>query len=133
MRCPRHLTLATLADNNNLQGVLPNEISVLIAIEDLDLFFNNIGGTIPTVINTLSALKLFDVESNVLTGNAFVDISNLSQLESYRVSANHLVGTMPDLAANPTLREVWAAENGVVGTISSSISTLSNLGTCPSH
>lgn len=94
-----------------------------------DIFENAVGGTIPSVISQLPSLKLFDIEKNTFTGPAFIDLSG-STLESYRVSFNKLSGTVPDLTATPTLREVWAADNTLSGTIPASIGVLSDLGTC---
>jgi hypothetical protein len=111
-----------------LQGEVPDEIAALIHIRVLNLLDNSIGGTIPSGLGSLAELRLLDVEQNALTGRAFVDLSGAVAIESYRVSFNKLAGSVPDLEANPTLTEVWAAGNGLVGTIPSSIGALPNLG-----
>jgi hypothetical protein len=117
-----------LADSNNLQGELPDEVGALSFLEVLDLFENSIWGAVPTVLGSLPDLRELDVEENVLTGPAFVDLSSAVAIESYRVSFNQLTGTVPELGARTTLKEVWAAGNRLVGTIPSSLGILPNLG-----
>jgi hypothetical protein len=115
--------------SNNLQGELPDEIAALRSLAELNLFDNRIGGTIPTALGALANLRLLDVEQNLLTGQAFVDLSGAVAIESYRVSFNTLTGTVPDLGANPSLKEVWAAANRLAGTIPSSVAAMPSLGT----
>jgi len=117
--------------DNNVGGSLPEEIKVLTSLRTFDLLFNNIEGTIPDVLTELPNLVFFDVERNQLAGPAFVDLTGLTSLESYRVSFNELTGMIPPeiFTDLPALRELFAANNTLDGSIPGEIGEAANLGT----
>ena len=100
-------------------------------MKTLDLLFNNLEGAIPDVLTEMPNLVVFDVEQNRLVGPAFVNLTGLTALESYRVSFNELTGHMPSeiFTDLPALRELFAANNTLVGSIPGEIGEAANLGT----
>jgi hypothetical protein len=60
----KHLGLS----RNNLQGVIPSEISHLALLESIQLDQNSIGGELPSSISTLSNLVEINLSSNNISG-----------------------------------------------------------------
>ncbi|GAX19557.1 hypothetical protein FisN_19Hh135 [Fistulifera solaris] len=110
-------------DKNNLQGTLPQEISLLDTMESFGVYQNALSGTVPNGIVEWTELRLLDLEDNQFTGPAFPDkLSQWSQLESYQVSNNDLTGPMiSDFYALPELRKLWVAGNKITGSLPKSL------------
>ena len=102
-------------EENNLGGTLPDEIRVLTSVQTLDFYMNMIGGPLPTILQELTDLATLDVETNMLTGPAFGALP--ASVQKYRISLNDLTGTIPDLSALGDLTELWAAGNGLSGSL----------------
>eukprot|EP00531_Pseudo-nitzschia_arenysensis_P016994 CAMPEP_0116115544 /NCGR_PEP_ID=MMETSP0329-20121206/561_1 /TAXON_ID=697910 /ORGANISM="Pseudo-nitzschia arenysensis, Strain B593" /LENGTH=1296 /DNA_ID=CAMNT_0003608979 /DNA_START=106 /DNA_END=3996 /DNA_ORIENTATION=+ len=105
--------------DNNLQGTLPKELSVLsnsLVSLDVDGTFtgeipSNIGdltklttlrlsgrvisGKIPPSLYTLSDLSTLDLGQNLLSGELSSAIGNLSSLKSFSLMGNHFTGWVP--------------------------------------
>jgi hypothetical protein len=64
--CARHYDAA----NNNLVGPLPEEISALYTLTQLELYNNKLRSTIPNQITNLTSIQVLDFENNQLTGIA---------------------------------------------------------------
>ena len=80
---------------NNLDGSIPQEISLLSTLNILDIDFNNIRGTLVTELGLLTNLFFFSAVGNVLTGTFPSDIGLLTNLEVFDVESNRLTGQIP--------------------------------------
>mmetsp|Transcript_25085 Transcript_25085/g.59207 ORF Transcript_25085/g.59207 Transcript_25085/m.59207 type:complete len:670 (+) Transcript_25085:79-2088(+) len=116
---------------NNVNGMIPDEISVLSTLQKLDLFSNSVIGTLPDGLSGLSNLATLDLQKNFLTGAAFPSsIIGLHELKSYRISSNQLAGTLPhQMNSLRKLSELWAGNNLLSGSIPSQIGNLRDLKT----
>ncbi|MFD2561875.1 leucine-rich repeat domain-containing protein [Aquimarina rubra] len=88
--------------DNNLVGVLPNEIGDLINLEQLHLNTNSISSTIPDQIGNLSNLKLLYLYGNEISGVLPESIGNLTNLNNLSLASNKLEGDIPSTFSNLT-------------------------------
>lgn len=103
--------------NNNLTGVLPNEIEDFTELQYLWLGLNQITGNIPPQIGNLSNLIELDLSPNTFSGSIPTEIGNLTNLEVLWLNQNGLSGNIPNSFQNLTsLRELYLI--GAVGTTS---------------
>ncbi|MEP5338341.1 MAG: T9SS type A sorting domain-containing protein, partial [Algibacter sp.] len=86
--------------NNNLSGVIPEEISGLKYLKTLTLNSNNISGNIPANINLLTDLESLDLSSNLLSGTIPTVISELQQLKKFSIGNNNFGGTIPTVLSD---------------------------------
>ena len=121
--------MTSLLENNNLVGVIPEEIKALTGLELLDLSDNKLERSLPTEMP--ENLKELDVERNLLQGNPFNSVANLGgSLEALKVSSNFMTGTIPASISQLTgLTALWMAENRFEGVIPTEVGLLTNLGT----
>mmetsp|Transcript_20118 Transcript_20118/g.42554 ORF Transcript_20118/g.42554 Transcript_20118/m.42554 type:complete len:693 (-) Transcript_20118:111-2189(-) len=116
---------------NNVNGIIPDEISALSTLQKFDLFSNTITGTLPAGLSGLTNLVTLDLQRNFLVGDAFPNtITSLDRLVSYRISDNQLTGKIPNrIGLLRKLSELWAGNNLISGSIPSNIGDLRNLKT----
>ncbi|WP_298538946.1 hypothetical protein [uncultured Aquimarina sp.] len=88
--------------DNNLVGVLPNEIGDLINLEQLHLNTNSVSSTIPDQIGNLSNLKLLYLYGNEISGVLPESIGNLTNLNNLSLASNKLEGNIPSSFSNLT-------------------------------
>ena len=81
--------------NNNLVGVLPNEMGDLTSLETLNLFRNDISGVLPASIGNLKKLTNLNIAFNKISGQLPENIGNASQLKSIELHMNRLTGVLP--------------------------------------
>ena len=120
-----------LLDQNNLQGTLPTEVSVLKSLSELHVYFNNITGTLPTELGSLSELSLLDLERNHFQGPLFFPelLNTAETLKIFRSSFNAFVGSIPSWIGDLIgLQEFWATDNSLTGSIPTEITRLTDLG-----
>lgn len=79
--------------NNNLTGVLANNLNTLTALETFTVANNSLSGTIPT-LSGLNQLTYFDVSRNQLSGS-IPALSSLTNLTFFYANHNQLSGTIP--------------------------------------
>ncbi|PRQ30271.1 putative transferase [Rosa chinensis] len=91
------LDLVNLIDfsSNNLEGVIPEEISSLIALGTLNLSRNQLTGNIPSKIGNLRWLETLDLSHNHLSGQIPQSFSSLTSLSHLNLSFNNLSGRIP--------------------------------------
>ncbi|PRQ30253.1 putative leucine-rich repeat domain, L domain-containing protein [Rosa chinensis] len=81
--------------SNNLEGVIPEEISSLIALGTLNLSRNQLSGNIPSKIGNLQQLETLDLSHNHLSGQIPHSLSLLNFLAHLNLSFNNLSGRIP--------------------------------------
>jgi Leucine-rich repeat (LRR) protein len=81
--------------NNNLTGVIPEDIGQLTALISLNLSANKLTGAIPQSICNLTSLETLDLSGNRLTGAFPTSLNDLHFLSQFNVSNNDLEGTVP--------------------------------------
>ncbi|KAM5586946.1 hypothetical protein ABKV19_005738 [Rosa sericea] len=81
--------------SNNLEGVIPEEISSLIALGTLNLSRNQLTGNIPSKIGNLRWLETLDLSQNHLSGQIPQSFSSLTSLSHLNLSFNNLSGRIP--------------------------------------
>lgn len=75
-------------NNNALQGVFPNSLSIFTKLSKLDLGNNDLSGEVSTSISTLGALQTLDISNNHLTGDPSQKIASLTKLTTLLIGGN---------------------------------------------
>eukprot|EP00980_Cylindrotheca_fusiformis_P015861 scaffold4637_cov128-Cylindrotheca_fusiformis.AAC.32 len=127
----KHLSL----EGNAMAGELPTEIGLLQSLEELELSGNNWVGKLPETFESLKALRALYLDNSSggrvgLTG-PLPSFSTMPQLTELHLLDNQFTGSIAStfLAdTNPTFTiNVHLEKNALVGTIPSSLSSLSKL------
>lgn len=85
-----------------LEGVIPEEISLLEHLTELNLHGNVLGftrgfhGTIPTELGELKQLEYLNLSYNSFEGTVPTELAALTKLIDLRLARNSLEGTMPE-------------------------------------
>ncbi|RWR93261.1 phytosulfokine receptor 1-like protein [Cinnamomum micranthum f. kanehirae] len=80
---------------NNLSGEIPQELTSLRGLYNLNLSRNHLEGKIPTKIGNLQQLESLNLSQNHLFGTIPSSISALTFLSSLNLSNNNLPGIIP--------------------------------------
>uniref|UniRef100_M0V529 Uncharacterized protein n=1 Tax=Hordeum vulgare subsp. vulgare TaxID=112509 RepID=M0V529_HORVV len=80
---------------NSLTGQIPEEISLLIGLNNLNLSSNQLTGKIPNQIGDLKQLESLDLSYNKLSGEIPSSLSALTSLSHLNLSYNRLSGAIP--------------------------------------
>ena len=81
--------------NNNLIGIIPEEITSLGALLGLNLSYNRLSGQIPKRIGDMKSLESLDLSHDQLSGAISESITSLSFLSHLNLSYNNLSGPIP--------------------------------------
>ena len=76
-----------------LDGQVPGEMGLLLALSHLSLFNNNLVGQLPVQMMYLTDLKFMALESNALSGNVPDWIGGLTHMKFMALGGNKLTGT----------------------------------------
>ena len=114
--------------DNNLSGVIPDNLQKLQSMVRLDLRANHLEGNIPDSIGELSDLIHLDLSSNEFDGNIPESLAQLTQLEALLLYDNQLYGFIPEAFGTlKSLKRLYLEKNHLTGTLPQSLSTLVNL------
>ena len=86
--------------DNNLVGLIPNEIGNLIGLNYLAFVSNQLTGSIPETIGNLQSLSVLYLSRNFLTGSLPPNFGALTNLEAINLSNNELEGPLPQSIGN---------------------------------
>ena len=117
-------------DDNNLVGLLPNELQALDQLVNVS-FYNNtmVSGSIPRSYGSLSNLKKFDISNNAIMGTIPTTICNSTSLHRINIKMNILAGTIPTcIGSLDSLRSLEMDRNLLTGTIPTHVGRLPSLG-----
>ncbi len=81
--------------NNNLDGVIPEELGVLGKLFTLNLNDNNLRGTIPASLGNLKDLTRLQLANNRLSGGLAAALGGLTKVSILELNSNALVGEIP--------------------------------------
>ncbi|CAL4984032.1 unnamed protein product [Urochloa decumbens] len=95
---------------NNIFGEIPEEITTLDGLINLNMSQNYFSGNVPSKIGVMRSLESLDLSSNTLSGEIPASVLNLTFLSYMDLSYNNLTGRIPSgsqldslYAANPSL------------------------------
>ncbi|KAJ7969190.1 putative Leucine-rich receptor-like kinase family protein [Quillaja saponaria] len=92
IRCVVNMDLSC----NHLVGLIPQELTFLIALDSLNLSFNHLSGEIPKNIGKFNnSLEGLDLSNNLLNGSIPPSISELTFLSHLNLSHNNFSGKIP--------------------------------------
>uniref|UniRef100_A0ACD5Z3G4 Uncharacterized protein n=1 Tax=Avena sativa TaxID=4498 RepID=A0ACD5Z3G4_AVESA len=80
---------------NSLTGVIPAEVSALVALKSLNLSWNNFNGKIPGNVGNLMQVESLDLSHNALSGEIPSSLSALTSLSRLNLSYNNMSGKIP--------------------------------------
>lgn len=150
--CRQDYVTELVLDENNLNGVLPSELSLLekllflmvarnkisgpipvslFSIETLgtvDVGFNSITGVIPPSIENAVSLNSLNVEFNAMSGRLTKNIGKASNLGYLNLKSNQFASDMPmELFNLKQMKHLEIGGNKFIGTIPDEISNLKRL------
>ncbi|CAL4979957.1 unnamed protein product [Urochloa decumbens] len=101
-----HLDNLVLLDlsHNSITGALPipDDVSKLAQIDQIDLSFNHLFGNIPNSFGQLQMLTYLNLSNNILSGSIPDSFKKLSSIATLDLSVNHLSGNIPNYFVNFT-------------------------------
>ncbi|KAJ6683353.1 hypothetical protein OIU85_007077 [Salix viminalis] len=103
--------------NCNLVGPIPESLSKLTRLSNLDFSLNRLTGSIPSWLTGLKNIEQIELYQNSLSGELPLGFSNLTMLRRFDASTNQLTGTIPIQLAQLELESLNLFENRLVGTL----------------
>lgn len=112
--------------DNQLDGQIPEELTMATMLQVLRLYANLITGTLPAALFQMKALQILDLDSNQISGTLpdTISMPNLTQLSLY---INHLEGYLPTEWDTPNLQILELSSNTFSGPLPPGIGQLKNL------
>ncbi|CAL4962937.1 unnamed protein product [Urochloa decumbens] len=108
--------------NNEISGIIPEEIGNVVGLQVFALENNHITGTLPYSLSKLQSLAELSLHKNGLTGHINLAIGNFTQLNYLYLGINFLTGSIPTSLGNlSSLLEIFLASNNFSGMIPSTI------------
>ena len=115
-------------EQNNLQGNLPPDLSLLKNLASLNLSRNQLSGTVPEAFSSMNLLEELYLDNNNLSRELFLDFSLMSSLTTLDLTNNQFEGNVPDsLYSITTINHIRLDNNNFIGRISDDVGNLINL------
>jgi Leucine-rich repeat (LRR) protein len=114
--------------NNNVVGTIPDSISKLTNLQQLNLANNALTGAIPPLLGSLANLVEVDLSNNQLTGSIPSFFGSRSSLKTLKLARNQLSGAIPALLGSLTkLQRLNLATNLLSDAIPPDLGNLADL------
>jgi len=115
--------LSTLVlDQNELTGVLPEEIYGISSLTVLAFQQNAIGGSLSPLISNLQQLNTLSMGINKFTGTLPLELFDVNGLVFFFMYGSGLTGSIPSAIGGMSMLRTWAAdENSLTGSIPSEL------------
>ncbi|CAI9787938.1 unnamed protein product [Fraxinus pennsylvanica] len=82
-------------DNQGLRGSLPEDVSRLHHLQNINLSGNSLHGFIPSSLGTITSLEILDLSGNFFNGSIPESIGQLTSLKRLYLNSNSLSGKVP--------------------------------------
>jgi len=113
---------------NQLRGYIPAELGKLPNLHQLHLEYNQLGGSIPPELGNLSNIASINLRGNLLTGNIPAEFGKLSTLIYLNLSSNLLSARIPpELGELENLTQLYLHDNELTGSLPPALGKLSKL------
>ncbi|KMT16369.1 hypothetical protein BVRB_3g055140 [Beta vulgaris subsp. vulgaris] len=113
---------------NNISGVIPTSIGMLLGMEHFDISNNMISGEIPKTLGMLSSMVFFDISNNMISGHIPKSLGMLSSMVSLDISHNMISGKIPmSLGTLSSMEKLDISYNNISGEIPKSLEMLSSM------
>ncbi|KAL6894036.1 hypothetical protein ACP4OV_008134 [Aristida adscensionis] len=109
---------------NMLEGQIPVSFKDFKSLKFLSLAGNNLSGSIPSCLGQLRSLEVLDLSSNSLSGKIPSNLVTLRDLTALLLNNNRLSGSIPDLTPLPSLSIFNVSFNNLSGPLPSKIQSL---------
>lgn len=120
--------ISLILNDNNLTGKIPADITLLTALEVMDLSGNNLFGNLPAGLGGMTSLINVSLNDNQLQGTIPSSVGDLSNLENLDLYNNDFLGELPaTLGGLTNLRQFELQNNRFLGYVPAEIGTLENL------
>jgi hypothetical protein len=115
-------------EQNNLQGTLPPDLSLLKNLVSLNLSRNKLSGTVPEEMSSMNLLEEIYLNNNNLSQELFLDFSLMLNIATLDLSNNQFDGNVPDsLYSITTINQIRLDNNNFIGRIPENVGNLINL------
>ena len=122
------LEVLDLSEDSSLTGGIPPELGRLSNLRTLNLGDNRLHGRIPPELGQLAALEVLDLNSNYVMGGIPPELSRLSNLRMLNLEGSFLRGEIPlELGALSNLETLRLGGNGLTGGIPPELGQLTRL------
>jgi len=81
--------------NNELRGEIPESISQLVSLEQIDFSQNNVIGQLPVTLGDILSLRSLTLNDNIIVGEIPEELGNLSLLNNLNLANNRISGAIP--------------------------------------
>lgn len=125
------ITSLTLS-NNNLNGPIPADLSILENVHTIEMHKNSLNGELPSSLFEMKELKILYLDDNELEGEISDKIGQMSKLEKLTLNDNELSGELPpEIGELENLDMLWLYNNpDITGNIPSEIGNCQKLSKC---
>ncbi|KAM0023610.1 putative protein kinase RLK-Pelle-LRR-XII-1 family [Helianthus debilis subsp. tardiflorus] len=111
------LSIVLDLSQNNLSGVLPQEIGNLKLIGSINFSMNQLSGELPSSLSSCASLQNLDLSSNLFYGSMPESFSSLKALEYVDLSHNNFSGHIPTYLQQIPLKGLDLSYNNFEGEV----------------
>ncbi len=114
---------------NQLTGEIPTALGQLTRVTNLRLNDNQLAGSIPAALGQLTRMTDLRLNNNRLTGEIPAELGNLTNVVFLYLNHNALTGEIPAALGNLTaVHDLWLHDNALTGEIPAALGGATRLG-----